>query len=89
MLLGPGQVGKSTLIKGLKTELQSNFSDERTLIEYAGHPSSLPDLIERTAAKTIFVDEVQRLPSIHNTIQVLIDENKRLKFYLTGTSARK
>ncbi len=89
LLLGPRQVGKSTLVKSLKPDLQINFSDERTLIDYAGQPSSLPDLIERTGARSIFIDEVQRLPSILNTVQALIDSDKRLKFYLTGSSARK
>ncbi|MBK7962719.1 MAG: ATP-binding protein [Bdellovibrionales bacterium] len=89
LLLGPRQVGKSTLVKGLQPDLQINFSDERTLIDYAGQPSSLPDLLERTGARSIFIDEVQRLPSILNTVQALIDSDKKLKFYLTGSSARK
>ena len=89
LLLGPRQVGKSTLIKSIKPQLQINFSDERTLIDFAGDPSSLPNIVERTNAKTVFIDEVQRLPSILNTVQALIDSNKKLKFYLTGSSARK
>ena len=51
LLLGPRQVGKSTLVKSLNPDLQINFSDEKTLIEFAGQPSSLPDLLERTKAK--------------------------------------
>lgn len=89
LLLGPRQVGKSTLVKSLQPDLQINFSDERTLIDFAGQPSSLPDLLERTGARSIFIDEVQRLPSILNTVQALIDSDKKLKFYLTGSSARK
>ena len=38
----------------------------------------------------MFLDEIQRLPSILNTIQALLDESRRpIKFYLTGSSARK
>mgnify|MGYP003593171834 CR=1 FL=1 len=29
------------------------------------------------------------IPQILNTVQALVDENKKLKFYLTGSSARK
>lgn len=88
-LLGPRQVGKSTLIQSLRPDLQINFSDERTLLDFAGEPSTLPDLLARTGAKSVSIDEVQRLPSILNTVQALIDSNKTLKFYLTGSSARK
>ena len=89
LLLGPRQVGKSTLIKSLKPDLQINFSDEKTLMDFAGQPSSLSDLLERSKAKSVFIDEVQRLPSILNTVQAIVDSNKNIKFYLTGSSARK
>ena len=39
---------------------------------------------------TIFIDEVQRLPSILNTLQAMMDDRlSEAKFYLTGSSARK
>lgn len=40
--------------------------------------------------QTVFVDEVQRLPSLLNTIQTLLDASPpRYRFFLTGSSARK
>jgi predicted AAA+ superfamily ATPase len=39
--------------------------------------------------KTIFIDEIQRLPRLTNTIQALLDQKKQLRFFLTGSSARK
>ncbi len=36
----------------------------------------------------VFVDEIQRLPSLLNEVHRLIEE-RRLKFILTGSSARK
>jgi predicted AAA+ superfamily ATPase len=39
--------------------------------------------------KRIFIDEVQRIPSVLNTIQAIIDNDKTKQFYLTGSSARK
>jgi len=47
------------------------------------------DAIETAQPNTIFIDEVQSLPILLNTIQAIVDENKSLKFYLTGSSARK
>ena len=37
----------------------------------------------------MIVDEVQKLPSLLDEIQLLIDRNKRLRVILTGSSARK
>jgi len=55
------------------------------------------ELEERLAAlpsaerrHTVFIDEVQRLPSVLNTIQTLLDTpSSRYRFLLTGSSARK
>ena len=90
LLLGPRQTGKSTLIKGLKPDLALNLALERVFLEY----SSKPDLLEKTLTqqnpKTVFIDEVQRIPSLLNTIQAILDDHpNRHRFYLTGSSARK
>jgi predicted AAA+ superfamily ATPase len=87
LLIGPRQTGKSTLIQALNPDLEVNLADEETFVRYLSDPG----LIKKTAHghRKIFVDEVQRIPSILNTIQTLIDKNKSLQFYLTGSSARK
>lgn len=46
-------------------------------------------MIDIAKPKSIYIDGIQRLPSLLNSIQVLIDSNKFLRFYLTGSSARK
>ena len=89
LLLGPRQVGKSTLISRLNPDLTINLADELTFMLHSSQPDELEKLIELQGAKTIFIDEVQRLPRILNTVQALVDKNKKLKFYLTGSSARK
>lgn len=89
LLLGPRQVGKSTLIKSLRPDLEINLAHEG---EYFRFQSDIEELDRRIAAqspKTIFIDEIQRIPRLTNTIQALVDANSRLKFYLTGSSARK
>lgn len=89
LLLGPRQVGKSTLINSLKPDLCINLADELEYLNFSSNPGELRKIIEQTKSKIVFIDEVQRLPKILNTIQALIDENKKLKFFLTGSSARK
>lgn len=89
LLLGPRQTGKSTLVKSLKPDLSINLADEIIYLNHAQDFSLLRSLIERSHAKRIFIDEVQRIPELLNTVQALIDESSGLKFYLTGSSARK
>lgn len=87
LLLGPRQTGKSTLIRSLKPDLEINLSDEETFVRFLRDPGLLKDTVRDK--KRIFIDEVQRIPSLLNTVQYLLDKDKSLKFYLTGSSARK
>lgn len=87
LLIGPRQSGKSTLISSLRPELTINLADEQTHLDFLRNPSLLRARIGSN--RTIFIDEIQKIPSLLNTVQALIDEEKRLKFYLTGSSARK
>lgn len=90
LILGPRQTGKSTLVHALKPDLEINFADQATYLSFARNPGEVEERLGGIQAKSIFIDEVQRLPSVLNTLQVLIDKNpKRFKFYLTGSSARK
>lgn len=89
LLLGPRQAGKSTLVSGLKPDLSINLADELEFMTHSSQPAELQRLIELQSARSIFIDEVQRLPRILNTVQAIIDRKKTVKFYLTGSSARK
>jgi predicted AAA+ superfamily ATPase len=87
LLLGPRQTGKSTLIRRLAPDLEINLADEETYLEFLRQPGLLKHAVG--SSRTVFVDEVQRIPSLLNTIQYILDRGDRLKFYLTGSSARK
>lgn len=91
LLLGPRQVGKSTLLRDLQPDLIVNLANESFFLQHLKDPA----LIARQVAslpprkRLIFIDEIQRIPSMLNTIQSLIDEDKSLRFLLSGSSARK
>jgi uncharacterized protein len=87
LLLGPRQTGKSTLIRSLAPELEINLADEETYVAFLRDPGLLKQRIRD--ATTIFIDEIQRIPSLLNTVQYLLDQERPPKFYLTGSSARK
>lgn len=90
LLLGPRQVGKSTLIKALNPDLKINLSLQSEFIEFASDPDMIIKMLSKNKYKTVFIDEIQRLPSLLNTIQYILDEHEKPpKFYLTGSSARK
>jgi len=90
LLLGPRQTGKSTLIKKLSPDLTLDLADEQTYVDFVRNPSELKERLAVRNYKTVFIDEVQRLPSLLNTIQSLLDHKPSPpRFYLTGSSARK
>ena len=93
LILGPRQVGKSTLVneclKGATNKAIYLLQDPSLRIELERSPSRI---ITQTRALNnnpcVFVDEAQKVPSLFDAIQVLID-NKDAHFILTGSSARK
>ena len=91
LLLGPRQVGKSTLVKDLSPDCEFNLSQESLFLEFIKDPSYLEGILKAQFPKggVVFIDEVQRIPSLLNTIQYLIDKKIGYQFILTGSSARK
>lgn len=90
LLLGPRQTGKSTLIEGLNPEVTINLAHEPTFLTYSRNPSALDEIFEYKRPKSVFLDEIQRIPSLLNTVQVIMDKLKgQTQFFLTGSSARK
>lgn len=90
LLLGPRQVGKSTLGRSLHPRLVVNLADEETFLSYAKDSGRFRREIAAVKGPgLVMIDEVQRLPAILNTVQAILDEGKGLRFFLTGSSARK
>ncbi|MGZ3782754.1 MAG: ATP-binding protein [Pseudobdellovibrionaceae bacterium] len=89
LLLGPRQTGKSTLIKSLKPELIINLADEQEYFTFQTNLDELSSRINAKKPKTVFIDEIQRIPRLTNSLQVIIDSEPKIKFYLSGSSARK
>ncbi len=92
LLLGPRQVGKSTLMLNLGPDLIINLNDDRTYLDFTSNPNELRErLAAHSGIDSVLIDEIQRHPTILNTVQTIIDHKaiKSPKFYLTGSSARK
>ena len=91
LILGPRQTGKSTLLGQIfPNALKINLAHEGEYLDYAADPRRLEQRINpKNRDQIVFIDEVQRLPSLLNTIQKLIDDRGGPRFILTGSSARK
>lgn len=94
VLLGPRQVGKTTLIKSIIPEnqlLEFNFDlieDRRIFTDSS--KISVQHLIStmRNQSKTIlFVDEIQKEPTAFDTVKYIFDNYKDIKIILSGSTA--
>jgi uncharacterized protein len=92
LVLGPRQTGKSTLLSSLHPDLKINLAREDEFLRYSTDIDLFSEQIEGGNSKLIFVDEIQRIPGLLNTIQAVLDESKgrrTIRFLLSGSSARK
>ncbi len=90
VVLGPRQVGKTTLLEGLCREegdylfLNGDDIDTRVLLENIGE-ARLRQLIG--AHRTVFFDEAQRIHNIGLTIKLIHDRMKEVRVVVSGSSA--
>src|SRR5437867_9699609 len=91
LLLGPRQVGKSTICRNLRAQVYVDLADEAEFLGYAKDPARLRREVDALPpGSLVVVDEVQRVPALLNTVQSLADRRSRgVRFVLTGSSARK
>ncbi len=88
-LLGPRGTGKSTWVKETFREaFYIDLLDQALYQSYLRSPNLFKEHILASKKKWIIVDEIQRCPELLNYVHQLIETNK-LKFVLTGSSARK
>lgn len=88
-LFGPRGVGKTAwLHRQFRDALFFDLLDHQVYAELLAAPERLGDRIPRGHTSWVVVDEVQRVPELLNEVHRLI-ESRRLRFVLTGSSARK
>jgi predicted AAA+ superfamily ATPase len=89
-LLGPRGSGKSTWLRATFPDAHViNLLSEETYQRLLANPGQFADELRTVStARWVIVDKVQRLPNLLNEVQRFMEE-KRLKFVLCGSSARK
>jgi uncharacterized protein len=88
-VIGPRQVGKTTLVKSILDEMNEKEVEYLDL-EFAEDAKKMLDpsiYLKRIEHKTVILDEVQRLPELFPTLRSLIDQhNIPARFILLGSA---
>ena len=88
-LFGPRGVGKSSLIKSeLKDVVIIDLLNDDIFSRLIRRPSILSEFIPDNNSQTVVIDEVQKIPQLLDEVHRII-EARKIKFLLTGSSARK
>ena len=88
-LFGPRSTGKSTWLKVvMPNALFIDLLDSETFTTLLAQPRRLDGLIPMGWRDWVVIDEVQKVPALLDEVHRLI-ESRRLRFVLTGSSARK
>lgn len=90
-LFGPRGTGKTTWLKRqYPSALWINLLQPEELMYYSASPEKLKDVIlANPNAKTVIIDEVQKVPILLSLVHSIIEEKRGIQFILTGSSARK
>jgi predicted AAA+ superfamily ATPase len=89
-LFGPRATGKTSYLKTNIPEARYfDLLDDATYREFLAAPERIEARLEgHKPSQWIVIDEIQRVPALLNHVHRLI-ENRKFKFVLTGSSARK
>ncbi len=90
-LLGPRGTGKTYWVRSTFPEaLYVSLLDPEVHRHLAARPEHLGELASAVPDDgTIVIDEIQKLPILLEVVHALISEGRRIRFVLTGSSARK
>ena len=90
-IFGPRGTGKSTwLKKNCPDAYLIDLLDNATYRSHIAYPERIGQIVEANPrVKKFIIDEVQKAPSILDTVHRLIEQYQGHQFILTGSSARK
>ena len=89
-LFGARLTGKSTLVAQQLADVAEviDLLDAETFLRASTDPTWVERVIKRSGKQYVVVDEIQRLPSLLNSVQRLIT-SYGIRFLLTGSSVRR
>lgn len=88
-LFGPRGTGKSTWVRQTFPEaVYIDLLEAEKYTSLTADPQRLDEMVPFDFSGWVIIDEIQKVPALLDEVHRLI-ENRRLKFVLTGSSARK
>jgi len=89
ILIGPRQVGKTTLLKMVINNKQHLFldGDDSTVRSLLNNPNTEQIRSIIGSHKTIFIDEAQRIEGIGLTLKIITDQFKGVQLFVSGSSS--
>jgi uncharacterized protein len=88
-LFGPRGTGKSHWVKrNFKHSILIDLLDSSIYNDLLAKPKRLEEMIPQDHNDWVIIDEIQRVPMLLNHVHRMI-ENRKIRFGLTGSSARK
>ena len=90
-LLGPRGTGKSTFIRAnFPDALYIDLLQPDTFRSLLARPERLREMVHGDPGRsTIVLDEIQKAPLLLDVVHALMEEDRKRRFILTGSSARK
>lgn len=90
-LFGPRGTGKSTWLRArLPDSLYLDLLEPRLQRSLSARPERLRDSLAGSPdARTVVIDEIQRVPELLSVVHAVLEEPSPPRFVLTGSSARK
>lgn len=89
VLIGPRQVGKTTLINTVLAEKDYLFldGDDQSVVELLSNANTeqLKNIVGNHTY--VFIDEVQRIPNIGLKLKIMVDQLKGVQVIVSGSSA--
>lgn len=83
LVTGPRQVGKTTLLKKVASDVEYVTLDDPIMLQSAREE---PGTFFKNAPPPLFVDEIQYAPNLFPYIKMIIDsEHKKGQFYMSGS----
>jgi predicted AAA+ superfamily ATPase len=88
-IFGARGVGKSMWVKAnFLDAIYIDLLSAQTFNELQANPSRLEQMLRGQKTQWVIIDEIQKIPALLDEVHKLIEE-KKIKFILTGSSARK
>lgn len=89
MIIGPRQVGKTTLIKKFLQGIDYKFfdGDDPVIRQTLNTPNTEEIRVLLQNKKVVFIDEAQRINNIGLTMKIIIDQFKDVQLWISGSSS--